>query len=67
LVEIKDPIEQYKAMTRVAKVAEESGRYDPSWVYDHFHTVPVPEKETTFECGKISAGLSRDTENIKVG
>jgi alkanesulfonate monooxygenase SsuD/methylene tetrahydromethanopterin reductase-like flavin-dependent oxidoreductase (luciferase family) len=27
----------------------------------------VPEKEATFECWTISAGLSRDTENIKVG
>ncbi|MGI9049232.1 MAG: LLM class F420-dependent oxidoreductase, partial [Rubrobacteraceae bacterium] len=28
LVEIEDPMEQYEAMTRVAKVAEESGAYD---------------------------------------
>ena len=28
LVEIEDPVEQYEAMTRVAKVAEESGGYD---------------------------------------
>ena len=67
LVEIKDPIEHYEAITRVAKVAEESRGYDSIWVYDHFHTVPVPEKETTFECWTISVGLSRDTENVKVG
>jgi hypothetical protein len=28
LIEIKNPIEQYEAMTRVAKAAEESGEYD---------------------------------------
>ncbi|HZY57501.1 MAG TPA: LLM class F420-dependent oxidoreductase [Rubrobacteraceae bacterium] len=67
LVEIKDPVEQYEAMTRVARVAEESGGYDSAWVYDHFHTVPTPEKETTFECWTISAGLSRDTKKIKIG
>ncbi len=67
LVEIEDPVEQYEAMTRVAKVAEESGGYDSVWVYDHFHTVPRPEKETTFECWTTSAGLSRDTEEIKIG
>jgi len=67
LVEIEDPVEQYEAMTRVAKVAEESGGYDSIWVYDHFHTVPTPEKETTFECWTISAGLSRDTERINIG
>ena len=67
LVEIKDPTEKYEAMTRVAKVAEESGGYDSVWLYDHFHTVPTPEKETVFECWTATAGLSRDTESIKVG
>jgi F420-dependent oxidoreductase-like protein len=67
LVEIKDPVEQYEAMTRVARVAEESRGYDSAWVYDHFHTVPTPERETTFECWTITAGLSRDTKEIKIG
>ena len=67
LVEIEDPHEQYEAMTRVAKVAEESGGYDSIWVYDHFHTVPTPEKETVFECWTATAGLSRDTERIRIG
>jgi F420-dependent oxidoreductase-like protein len=67
LVGIEDPVEQYEAMTRVAKVTEESGAYDSVWVYDHFHTVPTPERETTFECWTITAGLSRDTERVKIG
>jgi F420-dependent oxidoreductase-like protein len=66
LVEIKDPIEQYEAMTRVAQVAEANG-YDSIWVYDHFHTVPTPTHETTFECWTITAGLSRDTNRINIG
>src|SRR5215207_10806484 len=67
LVEIKDPVEQYEAMTRVAQVAEESGGYDSIWVYDHFHTVPEPTMNTVFECWTISAGLARDTERVKIG
>jgi F420-dependent oxidoreductase-like protein len=67
LVGIEDPVEQYEAMTRVAKVAEESGAYDSVWVYDHFHTVPTPERETTFEAWTITAGLSRDTPRVKIG
>ena len=67
LVEIEDPYEQYEAMTRVAKVAEATGAYDSIWVYDHFHTVPEPTKETTFECWTTTAGLSRDTQSIKIG
>ena len=66
LVELENPIEQYEAMTRVARVAEESN-YDSIWVYDHFHTVPTPELETCFECWTITAGLSRDTSRIKIG
>jgi F420-dependent oxidoreductase-like protein len=67
LVEIEDPVEKYEAMTRVARVAEESSGYDSIWLYDHFHTVPTPEKETVFECWMSTAGLSRDTERIKIG
>ena len=66
LVEIDDPAEKYEAMTRVARAADEAG-YDSIWVYDHFHTVPTPELETTFECWTITAGLARDTRRVKVG
>jgi F420-dependent oxidoreductase-like protein len=66
LVEISDPIEKYETMTRVAKEADSAG-YDSIWVFDHFHTVPTPEMETTFECWTITAGLARDTERVKVG
>lgn len=66
LTRIADPVDQYEAMTTVAKVAEESG-YDSIWVYDHFHTTPQPEKETTFECWMITAGLARDTSRIRIG
>ena len=67
LVEIEDPHQQYEAMTRVAKVAEDSGAFDSIWVYDHFHTVPRPTRNSVFEAWTITAGLSRDTERIKIG
>src|SRR3954449_9094112 len=63
LTEIEDPVEQYEAMTRVAKVADEGG-WESIWVYDHFHTVPTVEMETTFECWSISATLARDTKRV---
>ncbi len=66
LVEIRDPLAQYEAMTAVAREAEKA-KFDSIWVYDHFHTVPTPEIETTFECWSITAGLSRDTKSIKIG
>ena len=66
LVEIDDPVEQYDAMTQVGKAAEAAG-YDSIWVYDHFHTVPTPEIETTFEAWTVTAGLSRDTSRVRIG
>jgi F420-dependent oxidoreductase-like protein len=66
LTEIDDPVEQYETMTRVGQQAENLG-YDSIWVFDHFHTVPRPELETTFECWSITAGLLRDTSTINVG
>src|SRR5215213_2678637 len=59
LVEIEDPYEQYEAMTRVGQVAEETGAYDSIWVYDHFHTVPEPTKNTVFEAWTATARRSR--------
>lgn len=66
LVEIDDPIEQYEAMTAVGAAAEKAG-YDSIWIYDHFHTVPTPVIETTFEAWTVTAGLARDTSTIKIG
>ena len=39
LVEIADPVEQFEAMTAVAKAADAEPTFDSIWVYDHFHTV----------------------------
>jgi F420-dependent oxidoreductase-like protein len=66
LAEIADPVEQFEAMTAVARTADE-GEWDSVWVYDHFHTVPQPELETTFECWTITATLARDTHRVNVG
>jgi F420-dependent oxidoreductase-like protein len=67
LTEIADPVEQYEAMTRVAKAADQLGAFDSIWVYDHFHTVPRPTLNTTFEAWTITAALSRDTQRVNIG
>jgi F420-dependent oxidoreductase-like protein len=66
LVEIEDPVEQFEATTNVARTADE-GNWDSIWVYDHFHTTPDPQMETTFECWTITATLSRDTSRVNIG
>ena len=67
LVEIADPVEQFEAMTAVAKAADADPAWDSIWVYDHFHTVPEPLLETTFECWTITATLARDTSRVSIG
>lgn len=66
LVGIEDPFAQYEAMSKVGQVAEEVG-FDSIWLYDHFHTVPIPTPESTFEAWTATAGLVRDTKTIQVG
>ncbi len=67
LVEIADPVEQYEAMTQVARTVDAMPAFDSIWVYDHFHTVPTPELQTTFEAWTITAALSRDTTRVNIG
>src|SRR5947209_1559040 len=66
LVGIPDPVEAYETMTRVAQEAEALG-YDSIWLFDHFHTVPVPTQEVTFECWTSTAALARDTKRVRIG
>src|SRR5258705_6197929 len=66
LVDIHDPVEQYEAMTRVAREADGIADFDSIWVYDHFHTVPRPTLETTFEAWMSTAGLVRDNPRVHV-
>jgi len=67
LVEIDDPVAKYEAMTAVARAADAEPSIASIWVYDHFHTVPEPILETTFECWTITATLARDTTRVRVG
>jgi F420-dependent oxidoreductase-like protein len=67
LLELDDPVEQFEAMTAVARAVDDDPAWDSIWVFDHFHTVPRPQLETTFECWTISATLARDTSRVRIG
>jgi F420-dependent oxidoreductase-like protein len=66
LVELADPVAQWEAMTAVAKAAD-AGPWDSIWLFDHFHTVPEPVRETVFEMWTTTAALARDTSRVKLG
>jgi F420-dependent oxidoreductase-like protein len=61
-----DPAQQWQTMLRVARLAEESG-FESAWVYDHFHTVPVPTQEATHEAWSLMAALGAATSRIRLG
>jgi F420-dependent oxidoreductase-like protein len=67
LSEISEPIAQYEAMSAVARAADGLAVFDSVWLYDHFHTVPRPTLQTTFEAWTATAALARDTQRVHVG
>jgi F420-dependent oxidoreductase-like protein len=66
LVDFDRGPDKYAALRRVAKEADRLA-YDSLWVYDHFHTVPVPSLEATFECWTLMAALAVETQRIRLG
>jgi F420-dependent oxidoreductase-like protein len=66
LAGIKDSVEAYETMTRVAQTADEVG-FASVWLVDHFHTIPRPSQEVMFECWMSTAALARDTRTIRIG
>ena len=51
-----------EASARIEKL-----NYASVWVYDHFHTVPSPTQDPTFECWSLMAALSQITKNVRIG
>ena len=60
------PNEEWDTIINSAKKIEEYG-FDSLWVYDHFHTVPSPTIQPTYECWSLMAALSQQTNKIRLG
>lgn len=48
-------------------VHADGGPWDSLWVYDHFHTVPIPTDEATHEAWSLMAAYAATTSRIKLG
>jgi F420-dependent oxidoreductase-like protein len=53
-------------MLGVAKTIEALG-YESAWVFDHFHTVPVPTQESSYEAWTLMAALAPTTTSVRLG
>ncbi|MDT4921910.1 MAG: hypothetical protein QOI15_2812 [Pseudonocardiales bacterium] len=60
------PEDQWPTMLDQARKAE-AGGWESAWVYDHFHTVPVPTDEATHEAWTLVAALAATTDRIRLG
>ena len=61
-----DASEQWETMRSLAAHAD-AGAWESIWVYDHFHTVPVPTEEATHEAWTLMAAFAASTSRVRLG
>ncbi len=61
-----DPAKHWAVMRDLAVYADGSA-WDSLWVYDHFHTVPMPSAEATHEAWSLMSAYAATTSRIKLG
>ena len=60
------PADAWARTIELARQAEELG-FEALWVFDHFHTVPRPTEEITFESFTVLSALAMATERVRLG
>jgi F420-dependent oxidoreductase-like protein len=60
------PADQWATMRSLAQAAD-AGPWESIWVYDHFHTVPVPSEEATHEAWTLMAAFAASTDRVRLG
>lgn len=61
------PAENHWQVMRDLATYADDGQWDSLWVYDHFHTVPMPSDEATHEAWTLMAAYAATTSRIKIG
>lgn len=62
-----EPNQHWGVMAGLAERAEMTRLWESIWVYDHFHTVPVPSQEATHDSWTLMAALAAVTSRIRLG
>jgi F420-dependent oxidoreductase-like protein len=60
------PADAWTRTLDLARDAEARG-FGSEWVFDHFHTVPEPTDEITFESFTMLAAMAMATERVRLG
>jgi F420-dependent oxidoreductase-like protein len=61
------PTERHWPVMHELAAYADNGAWDSLWVYDHFHTVPVPTDEATHEAWSLMSAYAATTSRIKLG
>jgi hypothetical protein len=61
------PVQNHWAPMRELSEYADGGAWDSLWVYDHFHTVPMPTDEATHEAWTLMAAFAASTSRIDLG
>src|SRR6476660_9389428 len=61
-----EPADQWDVMKGLAQHAD-AGPWESIWVYDHFHTVPLPTDQATHEAWSLMAAFGAVTERVRLG
>jgi F420-dependent oxidoreductase-like protein len=61
-----EPLDAWRRTSEVAQQADRLG-FDSIWLFDHFHTVPRPTDEITFESFTTLAALAALTSRVRLG
>ncbi|MGX1773298.1 LLM class F420-dependent oxidoreductase [Nocardia brasiliensis] len=62
-----DPADQWRVMRDLAQRADAADIWESLWVYDHFHTVPVPTEEATHEAWTLMSAFAASTSRVRLG
>jgi F420-dependent oxidoreductase-like protein len=60
------PSEHWATMRDLAQAAD-AGPFESIWVYDHFHTIPVPTEEATHEAWSLMSAFAAATTRVRLG
>jgi F420-dependent oxidoreductase-like protein len=63
-----DAKDHWSTMLDIAQTADrEDSPFESIWVFDHFHTVPVPTQEATHEAWTLMAAFAAATSKVRLG
>lgn len=61
------PEQHWGVMAGLARAADGAKAWESVWVYDHFHTIPVPSSEATHEAWTLMSALAAVTGRVRLG